>query len=58
MKLKQNKGKLPDNTSQDKSKRFTPPANPKGYSSFAANKGDFPTKTSKGSEKRFNPPAP
>lgn len=56
--LKKNTGKFPVNMDKDKSKRFTPPANPKGYSSFAPSTGDFPVKTSKGSEKRFNPPAP
>lgn len=56
--LKQNKGKFPANTGKDKSKRFTPPANPKGHSSFAQNMGEFPVKTSKDKGKRFNPPAP
>lgn len=54
----QTKGKFPIKSGRGGETRFTPPAQPKGYSSIDQNKGEFPVKTSRDTGKRFNPPAP
>lgn len=55
-KTAESKGRFPVDTGPDKSKRFSPPAMPKGYSSLDRNRGKFPVETSRGAEKRFTPP--